>query len=66
MAVTVIDEKPDPRMAKKITCRSCGVGLEYFPIDVKKYEGRDYSGGPDGREWIVCPRCGQDVTIRSW
>lgn len=64
--VRVVNEQPDPSVVKQIICRKCGVKLEYLPIDVKSYHGRDISGGPDGREWIDCPRCHNEVTIRSW
>ena len=64
--VKIVDETPDPSVVKRIVCRCCGVKLEYLPVEVKKYEGRDISGGPDGRKWIVCPKCGNDVIIRSW
>jgi DNA-directed RNA polymerase subunit RPC12/RpoP len=56
--VRVIDETPDPSVVRQVICRSCGVKLEYVPIDVKEHHGRDYTGGPDGRKWIVCPKCG--------
>ncbi len=53
--------------AKKVVCRDgCGSTLAYIPKDVKSYSGTDIGGGPDGREWIVCPVCKEEVTIRSW
>mgnify|MGYP000598521541 CR=1 FL=1 len=64
--VQVIDEGPDPGVVKTTVCRGCGAKLAYVPNDVKAYRGRDISGGPDGREWVVCPACGKDVTLRSW
>lgn len=64
--VRIVNEGPDPSVVKQIICRSCGAKLEYVPLDVKRYDGTDYAGGPDGREWIDCPRCGISVTIRSW
>lgn len=57
---------------KRVTCSSgpyrvgCGAILTYTKSDVQSYSGRDYSGGSDGREWIVCPGCGSDITLRSW
>lgn len=64
--VKIIDPGPDESVVKRAVCKSCGAKLEYVPNEVKHYDGRDYSGGPDGREWIVCPQCGKDVTLRSW
>lgn len=66
MAVRVIDEKPDPSVVKHAICKHCGVKLEYLPIDVKSVNGTDYSGGPDGCEFIECPKCNNQVILRSW
>lgn len=55
-----------PEAVKQAVCRSCASILEYTKSEVKEYYGKDYSGGPDGREWIVCPSCGHDVVLRSW
>ena len=62
--VEIIGEAPEAK--KRITCQNCATVLEYAQNEVKVYHGKDYSGGPDGREWIVCPKCGKDVNIRSW
>lgn len=56
----------DLSYAKQITCKSCGCILEYNLGEVKSHHGRDYSGGPDGCEWVDCPNCRQQVIIRSW
>jgi len=64
--VKIIEEKPDPSVVKRVICRNCGVTLEYLPYEVKKYEGTDYGGGPDGQEWIDCPKCTHMVILRSW
>lgn len=59
-------EDPAPEVVKEIVCGNCASTLEYVPKDVKNYSGTDYGGGPDGREWIDCPECNAQVTIRSW
>ena len=56
----------DVAITKQITCRNCGARLEYTPSELQSRHGRDYTGGPDGSEWIVCPRCAKEVTVRSW
>ena len=56
----------DESVFKQATCRNCASILEYVSSEVKRYDGRDYGGGPDGKEWIVCPNCYKDVIIRSW
>ena len=58
--------KPKPEDFKKVKCRSCKHKIAYVPNEVQRYSGRDMSGGPDGREWIVCPQCGKDITLKSW
>lgn len=64
--VRVVDPSPDPEVIKKISCRQCGVRLEYTPSSVKRYSGKDYGGGPDGKEWIDCPNCSSEVITNSW
>lgn len=64
--VKVVNEQPDPKVVKQIVCKSCGVTLEYLPIEVKVYNGTDYGGGPEGHEWIDCPQCQNKVILKSW
>jgi len=66
MSIKVIDEQPDPSVVKRVVCRSCGATLEYTPNDVQSRHGTDYSGGPDGEEWVDCPKCNKKAIIRSW
>ncbi len=56
----------DTSVVKRVTCRNCSSVLEYVPGEVKSRSGKDYSGGPDGKEWIDCPCCGKEVTLKSW
>jgi predicted RNA-binding Zn-ribbon protein involved in translation (DUF1610 family) len=58
--------KEIPLKEKQTVCYSCGHTIAYVLNDVKEYHGTDYSGGPDGREWIVCPNCNKDIILRSW
>ncbi|MBX4205395.1 MAG: hypothetical protein KW788_04415 [Candidatus Doudnabacteria bacterium] len=62
----VVDPKPSPSVEKQIDCPGCGARIAYVGNDVKRSEGRDISGGPDGREWVTCPGCYQAITIRQW
>ncbi|MFA5987373.1 MAG: hypothetical protein WC797_01845 [Candidatus Paceibacterota bacterium] len=64
--VRVIKETPDKSVVKRKVCRNCGVTLEYVPRDVQSYHGTDYGGGPDGCEWVTCPKCHDKVVLRSW
>lgn len=56
----------DEKAKKQVTCWKCSAIIEYTQHEVRSYNGRDYSGGSDGKEWIVCPNCGGEATIRSW
>jgi hypothetical protein len=58
----------DPGVAKRKSCRGCGSIVEYYINDVKRRDGRDYSGGADGEEWVDCPNegCGHKIILRSW
>lgn len=56
----------DETAVKRITCRNCASVLEYVQAEVKTYNGRDYSGGSDGMDWVDCPNCGKKAIIRSW
>ena len=66
MAVKIIRPDPDPRISKQVVCGNCGATLEYVPADVKRRDGHDYGGGPDGCEWVDCPQCNDKAIIRSW
>jgi len=66
MAVKIIKIKPAKKVVKRKICRNCGATLEYTPRDVLRYDGIDIAGGPDGREYIICPNCREDITLRSW
>jgi hypothetical protein len=62
----VISQKPDKSAVKRKVCPHCAATLEYVANDVLEYNGRDYSGGSDGRKWIVCANCNKDITLESW
>ena len=66
MAVKVVRTIPAREVVKKVTCGNCGATLEYVPNDVKRRDGTDYSGGPDGCEWVDCPSCNKQAVVRSW
>ena len=59
-------EPPKPEDFKRTRCGGCKSLIAYVPNEVQEYNGTDYSGGPDGRQWVVCPHCGKDITLKSW
>ena len=64
--VEIVSTKPHQSAIKEIVCvKGCGSTLSYVPNDVQERHGKDYGGGPDGAEWIVCPVCDKNVIIRS-
>ena len=62
--VQVVGE--DPKAFKQVTCEHCAAILQYTLHEVKRRDGKDYSGGADGEEWINCPRCSNKVVLKSW
>jgi hypothetical protein len=64
--VKVISTEPHESVVKQVVCKHCWATLEYVPNEVKSYHGTDMGGGPDGREWVDCPNCNKEATIRSW
>ena len=63
----VIKKEPDKSVTRNIVCRSCGVTIEYVPIDVKKlWSGTDMGGGHDCAEGFICPECGKEVITKRW
>jgi len=64
--VPFVVKQPDPEDFLKKKCPNCFAIIGYVPNDVQSYHGTDYSGGPDGREWVVCPNCKKDITLKSW
>jgi len=59
--------KEVPKVTKRVVCRGgCGSTIEYVPNEVQRRDGHDYSGGPDGEEYVTCPSCGKKAIIRSW
>lgn len=63
MAVTIIDERPSPKVAKQTTCGNCGVTLEYTPNDVRKDWRTDYTGCKDCYRVVNCPKCRSAITV---
>jgi DNA-directed RNA polymerase subunit RPC12/RpoP len=55
-----------PRKEKTTTCRGCGHTVAYVENDIKVRNGTDYSGGPDGEEWINCPGCSYKIVLKAW
>lgn len=56
-----------PKKMPRVVCRGgCLSTIEYVPNDVKRRDGTDYGGDPDGEEYVVCPSCGKKAIIRSW
>ena len=64
--VKIIDPTPCRTVVKAIVCQNCGVKLEYVPKDVRRRDGKDYSGGADGHTYIKCPGCNKKVIIDAW
>jgi hypothetical protein len=66
MTIRIIDPNPDKSVVKEVVCRNCGVKLEYTPSDVQQTYKLDYTGGRDDIDYIVCPKCTKNITLRVW
>lgn len=60
MGVRIRDNQPK----HQVTCRNCGVELEYDASDTKEWSRRDYLGDVSTGRAIECPNCKQDVVVR--
>jgi hypothetical protein len=62
----IVKNKKAPH--REVECNRCGSIIGYYEEDINRYSGRDISGGPDGREWVNCPKnnCSGEGVIRSW
>ena len=55
-----------PEAGKETSCTGCGALIRYYKNDIKEINGTDYTGGADGKEYVPCPSCGYEITIRAW
>lgn len=62
--VTIVGK--DASIPKRKTCRNCSSILEYTPVEVIKQSYTDVSQCRCVHEYIVCPCCGVNVTIRDY
>ena len=65
MSIKVVDETPDPSVVKRTVCKTCGVKIEYVPLDVQKRTKRDYTGGTDDVFFLLCPKCQCEVHVSA-
>ena len=56
----------DPRFLKQCSCKNCASMIRYTDSELHRIEGKDYTGSPDGKEFIICPVCHREIIIRSW
>ena len=53
-------------LIKQTTCKNCASILEYTESEVKTRTGKDYDGGTFVVKSIDCPRCQNEVVVRSY
>lgn len=56
----------DERHIKAVSCTNCATIVRYTESEVKRIDGTDYGGGPDGCTYITCPKCSKRITLTSW
>jgi uncharacterized protein with PIN domain len=59
----VVDNSIKP---KQVRCPKCTRLLEYVGTDVQSKAYTDMSGCYDVSNWIVCPVCGDNVSVEAW
>ena len=62
--VDIIDPTPDPSVRKEVVCRHCGVRLSYIPRDIKVKRYTDIDGCSDAYNYIECPSCQTNITVK--
>ncbi len=50
----------------KTVCSNCLHNIAYAPIDIKERTSRDYDGGSDTTRYIICAKCGKDISVRLY
>lgn len=50
----------------EVRCKKCRRLVAYLPEDVKRRDGLDYTGDPDGCKYVVCPGCRERIVLESW
>lgn len=67
----VVEIQPMPKvighakqLKKKVTCQSCTAIIEYIPKEVKTQQYKDYDGGSDSYNYIICPECKIRVEVK--
>jgi hypothetical protein len=64
--VEIVSIQPHPSVSKECICRNCGATLRYVPVDIKEKKEYDYTGDCDLVNYIVCPNCATDVTVKRF
>ena len=64
--VTVVSLTPHHSVVKEVVCRNCGALLSYVPADINRRVVSDYAGGKDEVNFIRCPPCGAEVTVKRY
>ena len=54
----------DRNLIRQCTCYKCASVIEYELREVNTKYISDYLGDKDMIEYIICPGCGTDVTVR--
>lgn len=58
----------DETYVHRVSCDKCASRVEYTLNEVTKIDGTDYSGGPNGYTYIICPnpKCQQRIILDRW
>lgn len=64
MTVRIIKQRKMPEAFKETGCPSCGSVLEYTMFDTSTKTVTDYTGGKEIIRYILCPKCGFEISVR--
>lgn len=53
----------NPKLMKQCTCKKCAAIIEYSPHELKEHVERDYGGGCDVVNVLLCPNCGNSIKL---
>ena len=56
----------DTKKKRKATCDNCTAIIEYVKSEVESRTYREYDGSSGGHEFIKCPNCKKEITLKAW
>jgi ribosomal protein S27E len=64
--VTIVKLAPHPDVVKEVVCKGCGATLSYVPNEVQTRTWMDYGGDNNIVDYITCPNCHNEVSVKKF